>query len=176
VRNTVAAFLVLAATLGIAVPSAHAQPTVVKAEVLKDWTGLKDIMMKIADAMPEDKFVYRSTPAQRSYGEQILHVANINLAVLASIGGKAPAPTINPKATAKAEILKAMSDSFDYGTTLINEQTPDTIFQVVKARFLGESTRSRAFYFLAGHTWDIYGQMAVYLRLNGIVPPASVRP
>jgi hypothetical protein len=176
VRSTFAAFLVLAATLGVAVPSVHAQPALVKAEVLKDWTGLKETMMKIADAMPEDKFAYKSTPAQRSYGEHILHVANINLAALASIGGTATAPTIKPKATAKAEILKAMSDSFDYGTTLINEQTPDTIVQVVKARFLGESTRSRVFYFLAGHTWDIYGQMAVYLRLNGIVPPASVRP
>lgn len=175
-RDTVAAFLVLAATLGVAVLPAHAQPSLVKAEVLKDWAGLKDAMMKIADAMPEDKFAYKSTPAQRSYGEQILHVANINLAVLGSIGGKATAPAINPKATAKAEILKAMADSFDYGTTVINEQTADTFFQVVKARFLGESTRSRVFYFLAGHTWDIYGQMAVYLRLNGIVPPASVRP
>ena len=40
---------------------------------------------------------------------------------------------------------------------------------------MGPSTRVRAVYYVIGHTWDIYGQMAVYLRLNGITPPASQR-
>ena len=72
-----------------------AQPATLSAELLKDWTEQKDIMMKIADAMPEEKFT---------------------------------------------------------------------------------SSKARVIYFLLGHTWDIYGQMAVYLRLNGIVPPRSQRP
>jgi len=176
VRHVIPVSLVLVATLGIAVRSADAQPSALRAEVQKDWAGMKDTMMKIADAMPEDTYSFKSTPAQRSYGEQILHVANVNLAVLQTVGGNAAPPTINAKATAKADILKAMSDSFDYGSALINEHTPETMLQVVKLRFLGESTRARGFYFLLGHTWDIYGQMAVYLRLNGVVPPASVRP
>ena len=46
----------------------------------------------------------------------------------------------------------------------------------VQAMFLGPSTRARVVYFAMGHTWDTYGQMAVYLRLNGLVPPASQRP
>jgi hypothetical protein len=46
----------------------------------------------------------------------------------------------------------------------------------VQARFLGPSTRARVFYFVVSHTQDIYGQMVVYLRLNGGVPPASQRP
>ena len=50
--------------------------------------------MKIADAMPEDKFSYKSTPAQRNYGEQILHVASMNVTVLKDVG-TAPPPTIN---------------------------------------------------------------------------------
>lgn len=40
-------------------------------------------------------------------------------------------------------------------------------------KFMGPSSRARIISFLVGHTWDIYGQMAVYLRLNGRVPPAS---
>ncbi len=43
-------------------------------------------------------------------------------------------------------------------------------------QFLGPSTRARVLSFLIGHSWDIYGQMVVYLRLNGAVPPASQRP
>jgi hypothetical protein len=49
--------------------------------------------------------------------------------------------------------------------------------QIVQTnQFLGPSSKARVIYFLIGHTWDIYGQMAVYLRLNGIVPPRSDRP
>ena len=42
-------------------------------------------------------------------------------------------------------------------------------------RFMGASAKARVVYYVIGHTWDIYGQMVVYLRLNGITPPASQR-
>src|SRR5262245_27489259 len=47
-----------------------------------DWQAQKDMMMKIADAMPENKFSYKSTPPQRDYGEQIMHVASSNVELL----------------------------------------------------------------------------------------------
>lgn len=168
--------LMIAAFIAIIAPRSFAQAPSIKGEVQKDWAGMKDTMMKIAAEMPEDKFGYKSTPAQRNYGEQILHVATANVGFLSGLKGKAATPTINAKATAKAEILKALADSFDYGTALLGEQTPESMLQTVQARFLGESTRGRIYYFLIGHAWDIYGQMAVYLRLNGLVPPASQRP
>jgi hypothetical protein len=167
--------LMVVALLSVAAPRSFAQAPI-KGEVQKDWAGMKDTMMKIAAEMPEDKFGYKSTPAQRSYGEQILHVAQANVGFLTGLKGKAMPPNINAKATAKTEILKALSDSFDYGTALLEEQTPESMLQTVPARFLGDSTRARIYYFLLGHAWDIYGQMAVYLRLNGRVPPASQRP
>ena len=175
-RYAVRSYLIVLAFIACAIVRPAAQATGIKDEVLKDWLGMKDTMMKISNEMPEDKFSYKSTPPQRNYGEQILHVAIVNVGLLKSIGGKAMPPAVNMKATSKAEILKALSDSFDYGTALINEQTPETMVQAVKAGFLGESTRSRVFYTIIGHAWDIYGQMAVYLRLNGHVPPASQRP
>jgi uncharacterized damage-inducible protein DinB len=153
-----------------------AQSATVKGDVLKDWTGLKDTMVKIANAMPEDKYTYKSTSAQRDFAAQVLHIAQVNASLLRLVGGKAPAPTIDRNATKKADVVKAMADSFDYGTALINEQTDQSMLETVQAQFLGPSTRARVFYFLVGHTWDIYGQMVVYLRLNGGVPPASQRP
>ena len=155
---------------------ASAQTANIKTEVLKDWTGMKETMVKIGNEMPENKFTYKSTPPQRNYGEQILHVAEVNVEFLRLVNGKATAPTINMKATSKAAIVKQMADSFDYGTALINEQTPQSILETVNASFMGQSSRSRIFSFLIGHTWDVYGQMVVYLRLNGGVPPASQRP
>jgi uncharacterized damage-inducible protein DinB len=166
---------VMIATAVIARPTA--QTASLNAELLKDWTDQKAMMMKIADAMPEEKFSYKSTPAQRDFGQQVLHIANGNVMYIRFLGGKTAAPTINRTATAKAEILKALSDSFDYGSAVLKEQTADSLMQVVQTNsYLGPSSRARVFYFLLGHTWDIYGQMAVYLRLNGIVPPASQRP
>ena len=73
--------------------------------------------------------------------------------------------------------MKAMADSFDYGEALIREQTDASMLEVVETNaFLGPSSRARVVYFLLGHSWDIYGQMVVYLRMNGGVPPASQRP
>ena len=153
-----------------------AQTATVKGDVLKDWTSMKDTIVKIAREMPEDKYTYKSTPPQRDFGAQVMHIAQANVGVLKSVGGKATPPIIDMKATKKADVIKAMSDSFDYGTALINEQTNQSMLETVQAEFLGPSTRARIFFSLVGHTWDIYGQMAVYLRLNGGVPPASQRP
>jgi uncharacterized damage-inducible protein DinB len=155
-----------------------AQALSINAEMIKDWNDLKGTMDKIAAAMPEDKFSFKSTPAQRSYGEQVLHIAQVNLRLLPAVGAKAAAPNPDLKATTKAGMIKAMDDSFDYGTAILKEQTDQTMLQAaaMPPGFMGPSTKARMFTFLIGHTWDIYGQMAVYLRLNGVVPPASVRP
>ena len=81
------------------------------------------------------------------------------------------------KATTKAAMIKQMTDSFDYGAALLKEFDNTTIQGTVTQPFgMGPATRARVFFFLVGHTQDTYGQMAVYLRLNGGVPPASQRP
>ena len=146
---------------------------------LQDWMALKETMLKIADAMPADKFAYRATPAQRTWGEQILHVAEANVNQIGRLGPKATPPVVNMKATSRTEILEALADSFDYGTAALTEQTDRTMVEAAANtrfdRFMGPSVKARVVYFVIGHTWDIYGQMVVYLRLNGITPPASRR-
>ena len=157
--------------------AAGAQTAHLQSELLKDWTELKPVMMAIAGAMPEEKFTYKSTPAQRDYGQQIMHVATGNVLYLRFFRGKATAPAFNRNATSKADILQALAASFDFGEALIREQSDESMLQIVQTnQFLGPSSKARVIYFLLGHTWDIYGQMAVYLRLNGIVPPRSDRP
>jgi uncharacterized damage-inducible protein DinB len=163
----------------LAAPLASAQTVSLQDNALQDWTRLKDTMMKIAAAMPEDKFGYRATPAERTWGEQILHVAEANIVQMGRLGAKAPAPAYDMKATARAEILKTLDASFDFGVAALKEQTDQTMLaQAATTRFdryMGPSTNARVVYYVIGHTWDIYGQMVVYLRLNGITPPASQR-
>ena len=154
-----------------------AQTASLKADFVKEWTGQKDTLIKIANAMPEDKFSFKATPPQRDFGGHVMHIAQINMMVLATLKGTAPAPTINMNAKSKADTIKAMSDSFDYGTALLNEQTDQSMAGAVQGPpWMGPSTRARIIAFLIGHTQDTYGQMVVYLRLNGLVPPASQRP
>jgi uncharacterized damage-inducible protein DinB len=173
-NNLARSLVVTAALILIAALRPAAQSPTLQGDLLKDWTSMKDRMAKIADAMPEDKFGFKPTPAQRSFGEQMMHVATANVGLMKVLGAKAEAPTINAKATAKAEILKALSDSYDYGIAAIKEQTNESLVEAVQGpSFLGSSTRARVVWFTIGHAWDEYGVVTTYLRLNGIVPPAS---
>lgn len=157
-----------------ATPAASAGQATVRGDLLKDWQEQKDTLLKIADAMPEDMFGYTSTPAQRSYGEQVMHVALVNVDLLTVVGGQATPPSFTADSVkTKADMLTALAESYDYGTALLEEQSDAGVTGTIDAGFLGPSTRARVFWFLLGHSMDVYGQMVVYLRLNGIVPPAS---
>ncbi len=152
------------------------------ADLQQDWQRMQQIMMGIADAMPEDGFDYASTPAQRTFGEQILHVAGGNVLLMGFLGAEADGPAIDRTntrtfgymATSKADVLQALADSYDYGAAALEEfDDNDLLARVQGPPFLQQPSRLRLVYFVIGHAWDIYGQMAVYLRLNDIVPPAS---
>jgi uncharacterized damage-inducible protein DinB len=171
--------LMVLGLLIVSASGADAQTVSLKDGALKDWNSQRDMMMKIAAAMPEEKFGFRATPAERTWGEQILHIAEANVNQMGRLGAKASAPRIDMKMTAPREVLNALAESFAYGAAVLEEQTETTIVQQAGAtRFdmgMGPSARIRVVYFVVGHTWDIYGQMVVYLRLNGITPPASQR-
>lgn len=173
------AFILAAAAAAVIASGARpfAQAASLKGDFLKEWASQKSTLVKIAEAMPAEKFSFKATPAQRDFGGHVMHIAQINMMVLKTLGGTAAAPAINDKATSKADTIKAMSDSFDYGTALLNEQTDQSMAGTIQGPpWMGPSTRARIIAFLIGHTQDTYGQMVVYLRLNGLVPPASQRP
>ena len=162
---------------GRGAPPAAPTITTLAGDVQADWAIHKDLLVNAADAMPADKFGYKPTPAQRSYGEQIMHVVQINQFV-AGVLGKTPAPAINLKAATKAEVTTALRQSMDYWEVVLKEFTDQQLNErvAVPPGPLGLSaSRQRAIYWCMQHNWDIYGQMVVYLRLNGIVPPASRR-
>ena len=169
--------LVLVAGLALLLAPGTALAATLKEELLRDWQEMKDTMVKLAEAMPADKYDFKTTPPQRTYAEQVLHIATANVLNLNYLKGKTTPPVIDRTVRDKVDVVRAMNASFDYGTALISEQTEQSLMETVDAgRFLGPSSRARVVWFLLGHTWDIYGQMVVYLRLNGGVPPASQRP
>jgi uncharacterized damage-inducible protein DinB len=153
--------------------------TTLACDIQQDWARTQQQIVQIADAMPADKWGYKSTPAQRSYGEQVMHIVQVDLAFLGTLGASTPAPNINKGATSKADVMAALRQSFEYGAAITKEFSTDQqwLERVKSMPFLGPTTsRARVINFSMSHSQDIYGQMAVYLRLNGIVPPASQRP
>jgi uncharacterized damage-inducible protein DinB len=146
-------------------------------DVQSDWARSAAQLLAIADAMPEDKWTYKATPAQRSFGEQVMHIVTVDQRLLAGLGAKTPAPQINLEATTKADVMAALRSSMQYGEAAIKEFDDQGLLERVPGIFLGPSaSRVRLINFSMAHSQDIYGQMVVYLRLNGIVPPASNRP
>ncbi len=146
-------------------------------DVLADWERTRNLITAIADAMPEDKFAYKPTEPQRTYAEQVLHIAGTDVRLLGTLGAKTAAPEINMKATSKADVMAELRKSFDYGAAVIKELSDAQLTERIKSLpFLGPTaSRVKIIYYDLAHTQDIYGQMVVYVRLNGITPPASNR-
>src|SRR5580658_5098353 len=151
-------------------------------EIENDWSRNNVMVYGLAGAMPEDKFNYKPTPAQQSFGERVLHVAQINLMLLQALGAKAPAPAVDANATSKAASMAALQSVGQYGVAVIRELGEKGLTARIDSPgqlgfFMGpQVSRQRVLYFLMEHSQDTYGQLVVYARLNGITPPASRQP
>jgi len=179
--------LVLIGTMALLAVAASAQAqgrggapacATVACDVVGDWGRTYALLIGEAEAMPEDKYGFKPTPPQQSFGERLMHVAGIDLKLVSTLGGKTAAPMINMKATTKAEILAALRQVNDYGAGVLKEFNDQQLAErIASLPFMGPTaSRLRVIYFSMAHSQDIYGQLAVYLRLSGITPPASDRP
>jgi hypothetical protein len=137
-----------------------------------------------AEAMPEDKFDFTperlsipgaSYKGVRTFAVQIKHVAASNYALWSPLtgdkipddwkGGDGPASL-----KSKAEIVKFLKDSFALGHRAAAAVTPENMLQPAEGT---RSPRLDRATFAVAHAFDHYGQIVEYLRMNGIVPPAS---
>ncbi len=170
-----------ASTLALAQAAAPAKPAVgtpiPPAQVYgKLLSGMEQEFVSAAEAMPEDKFNFVPTQGEfkgtRTFAQQIKHVAESNYYFFggpnySEAGAKAMSDSIE-KLTTKADIVKALKDSFAQAHTFVNAITPENAFVQTS-----HGTRAGMTAFGIAHFMDHYGQMVEYLRMNGIVPPAS---
>lgn len=136
-------------------------------------SGMEQEFVSAAEAMPEDKFSFAPSQGEfkgvRSFGDQVKHVAQANEYFFHD-----PAkPVVDDKATfeklkTKAEIIQALKDSFTQAHAYVDAITPENAFIMT-----ANGTRGGMAALGIAHLMDHYGQMVVYLRMNGIVPPAS---
>src|SRR5215469_2257262 len=90
-------------------------------EIENDWSRNNYLIYSLAAEMPEDKYAYKPTPAQQSFGERVLHAAQINLMILQALGAKTPSPTIDMNGTSKAASMAALQRVGEYGLAVIKE-------------------------------------------------------
>jgi uncharacterized damage-inducible protein DinB len=136
-----------------------------------------------AEAMPEDKFGFAPTNGEfkgvRTFAQQVKHVAAVNYELGAAILEEKPPADIGDESgpasiTSKADIVKYLNDSFAYVHKALQTINDKNLVETVKSPFgEGKVTRLGLATSVAWHGFDHYGQMVEYLRMNGIVPPAS---
>jgi len=153
------------------------------AAVAKAFTMIEQSFVALADAMPAEKYAFKPTNGDfkdvRAFGEQVKHVACANFAFFNEIEKKEPPPRCDAggpsPAKTKAEIMAYLRESFDYAQGVLRTMTPANALEPAGGPYGGESTRLGLTTMAVWHASDHYGQLVVYLRMNGIVPPASQR-
>jgi uncharacterized damage-inducible protein DinB len=143
-----------------------------------------------AEAMPENLYTYRPAEGKfksekpafgpsemRTFSEQVKHVACANFAFAAEFDGQQP-PAVCDKggpdpAKTKRELLIYLRNSFAAISKSFQAIKPENQFDPIEGPYAGPNTRLGLAGVVIWHNADHYGQMVVYLRLNGIVPPPS---
>ena len=176
--------LVVAASATFAAPGfAQERIDPMAAAVAKPFTMIEQSFVALADAMPAEKYAFKPTNGDfkdvRAFGEQVKHVACANFAFFNEIEKKEPPPRCDAggpsPAKTKAEIMAYLRESFDYAQGVLRTMTPANALEPAGGPYGGESTRLGLTTMAVWHASDHYGQLVVYLRMNGIVPPASQR-
>jgi hypothetical protein len=146
-------------------------------------TNVEHEFVPAAEAMPEEKYGFAPTSGEfkgvRTFAQQIKHVAAVNYELGAALLQEKPPVDIGDESgpvsiTTKADVLKYLKDSFLYVHKAIATINDKNLVETVKSPF-GEGSVSRLGLAttVSSHCFDHYGQMVEYLRMNGIVPPAS---
>lgn len=144
--------------------------------VLDSWNEIGRKLTAMAEDFPEDKYDFKPTPAQRSFAEQLLHAAGSTYFFTDTVMGKKPMADVDPKRDqfkSKAEIVAFVKKSFADGATAIQSKgdkglmTEVVYFPQQKSRVIDIA------YGIIEHSGEHYGQLVVYYRLAGLVPPES---
>jgi len=145
--------------------------------------NMENEFVPAADAMPEDKYGFAPTNGEfkgvRTFAQQVKHVAAVNYELGAAILEEKSPVDLNDEAgpasiTSKADIIKYLKESFEYVHKAIATINEKNLVETVKSPFgEGKVSRLGLATSISWHGYDHYGQMVVYLRMNGIIPPAS---
>jgi uncharacterized damage-inducible protein DinB len=141
----------------------------------EDWNDIGRKLIAMAEDFPEDKYDFKPTPAQRSFAEQLLHVAGSNDLFTAVAKGQKPVDDEDRSHyKTKAMVVAYVKKSFADGAEVIQAKGDSGMMQMVLAPESHTTVPLVALaYGLIEHSGEHYGQLVVYYRVAGVVPPES---
>jgi uncharacterized damage-inducible protein DinB len=161
-----------------------AQPALSVTEAVDYWvTTTENELVPAADAMPEDKYSFAPTAGEfsgvRTFGQQVKHLAANNYRMAARITGNTPTREEESEngpdsVTTKPEIMDYLKGSFAALHRAVASINEENMVQTLHLPYR-QKTRLQLAIDAVAHSYDHYGQIVEYLRMNGIVPPASRR-
>jgi uncharacterized damage-inducible protein DinB len=162
-------------------------PPTIASTIDREVSLVEKEVVEAAEAMPEDKFDFSpeklNLPGSdykgvRTFGQQLKHVAAANYLIWSPITGEKPPDTVNDgkgpdNMKSKAEIMKFLKDSFAFGHKSVATVNSSNLVEPITSSSGKPTTRLFLATFAPAHAFDHYGQIVEYLRMNGVVPPAS---
>ena len=138
-------------------------------------------LAEAAENMPADEYAFRPTPELRTFGQIIGHMIQSNFFFCSQVAGeKSPATGGYERITDKAALVKALNDSLVYCDRVYAATTDATFIQSMQiANVVGtgstNTVRGAVLMYNVAHNNEHYGNLAVYMRLKGHVPPSTAR-
>lgn len=145
-------------------------------QMIADWQRAKDYTLEYINASTDEVIQFKPTAAMRSFGEQMLHLAEANYGLSASASGKQSPVAFGQLEKAsdqyktKETLTKVVMDSYDFVIEALKSTDESKMSEKIKI-FNFEMTREVAFQKVFEHQTHHRGQTTVYLRLKGITPP-----
>jgi len=168
-RTVIPVLLLLAASLAAQTTSAPVSAAL--KEILPDRE--KNTVAAVA-AMPADKFNFKPTADQRTFGQLVVHMAETNY-LLCSKAAAVPPPKVEEvkETDSKERLVASLQASFDFCTDALAKMDDSKLAETTEGFGGKQVTRAWISLVLAGAWADHYGDAAMYLRLNGILPPTA---
>lgn len=177
--NATRTFLILLATSTIAFAqhapkapdAAEANPFTTHSR--STYTGVQKILLRAAQAMPEEHYGFRPVETVRTFGEIVGHIGDAQYSFCSvAMGVKNPATKIDAAKATKADLTAALAAAFAYCNQAYDGMTDETAAHMVK--LMGsDQTRLGALNVNQVHSIEHYGNLVTYMRIKGLVPPTS---
>ena len=174
-----AAVLLVAPTVYSQQPPAAGQKIGLATTLQRQYAGIKGNFTAAAEKMPDADYSFKvgSMPEARTYGQLIAHIAQAQFGQCSGLTGVAnpmAGKNLEQELKTKAEITKALADSFALCDKAFADATDASVMEMVKAG-PNEQTRAASLYGVIVHGNEIAGTAYAYLRTKGLVPPSTER-
>ena len=166
--------LLFVGMVALAGTQARAQDSPLLGPLKQQWEGIRTNVVRTAEIVPEDKYDFKPTPEVRSFRDLFIHIVEENYFFMGVVTGeRAGDPNRFKNLKTRAEIVKALNESYDYGAKALAGLDDQKAMEMVPLMGNRQGPRWSAALANIVDNMDHYGNLVVYMRLNGIVPPST---